>query len=334
MPKNKNAHLRYHTLDKCFRAKRQYTIDDLLDAVNEALLYENPKGSGVEIRQLRSDIKYMRQELEAPIETYQEGKTYYYKYNRKFSINKVEITEEMTSQVQAAIDVLQRFQGMPQFEWVNEVIPQLDQTFGVLSRRKPVVFFEENPFLTGLGYLSPLFDAIQYEKVLSIAYQPFNKERLELVVNPHILKQYNNRWYLFGTHHQDNAMCRIPLDRIQSIETMHQLVYQPSEVNYEDFFDDIIGISRKPTEPLSKVVLKFDKKSKPFVLTKPFHGSQREVSNTEDGLIVRFELFLNYELETQILNFGEQVEVLEPEILRDRIAQRLAIASKQYYDKI
>ena len=38
MPTNKNALLRYQILDRCFSNRyRKYTIEDLVDAVNEAL---------------------------------------------------------------------------------------------------------------------------------------------------------------------------------------------------------------------------------------------------------------------------------------------------------
>ena len=72
MPVNKNALLRYQILDRCFSDfHRKYEIEDLLDKVNEALydLY----GTEVSIRQIRDDIKYMRDRVtyDAPIKAYQ-----------------------------------------------------------------------------------------------------------------------------------------------------------------------------------------------------------------------------------------------------------------------
>ena len=61
MPINKNAVVRYNTLDKCFRnSGRNYFINDLLDAVNKALFEINPNTNGIQIRQLRSDISFMK----------------------------------------------------------------------------------------------------------------------------------------------------------------------------------------------------------------------------------------------------------------------------------
>ena len=68
MPTNKNALIRYKVLDRCFSDfRRRYEIDDLIDEVNETLydLY----GTSVSLRQIREDIKYMRDRVtyDAPI---------------------------------------------------------------------------------------------------------------------------------------------------------------------------------------------------------------------------------------------------------------------------
>lgn len=101
MPTNKNAQLRYQILDRCFSDfLHKYTIDDLIDKVNEVLM--DISGSQVSIRQIREDIKYMKDRVtyNAPIEAYPyEGRKCYYRYSDKnFSIFNNELsTEEVTS---------------------------------------------------------------------------------------------------------------------------------------------------------------------------------------------------------------------------------------------
>ena len=68
MPTNKNAQLRYQILDRCFSDyHHKYTIDDLIKKVNEALF--DLCGTQISIRQIREDIKYMRDRVtyNAPI---------------------------------------------------------------------------------------------------------------------------------------------------------------------------------------------------------------------------------------------------------------------------
>ena len=59
----KNAFLRYQTLDRCFKNNgRNYLIADLLEEVNTALFDDNPSNNGIQIRQLRDDIKFIKSE--------------------------------------------------------------------------------------------------------------------------------------------------------------------------------------------------------------------------------------------------------------------------------
>ena len=62
MPTNKNASIRYQTLDKCFQDfSRRYYIEDLIAKCDEALQNYNGTG-GVSRRQIFDDIKYMESE--------------------------------------------------------------------------------------------------------------------------------------------------------------------------------------------------------------------------------------------------------------------------------
>ena len=106
MPTNKNAQLRYQVLDRCFSDfHRKYEIEDLLDKVNEALydLY----GTEVSIRQIRDDIKYMRDRVtyNAPIKAYQyDGKKCYYRYeDRSFTIFNNELSTEEVATLRSTI---------------------------------------------------------------------------------------------------------------------------------------------------------------------------------------------------------------------------------------
>ena len=70
------------------------------------------------------------------------------------------------------------------------------------------------------------------------------------------------------------------------------------------------------------VTLKIDKANAPYVLTKPFHHSQKVLKNEEDGMIFSIEVIWNFELEREILGFGEQMRVLGPRRLSSRIKSR------------
>ena len=103
MPTNKNAAIRYQTLDKCFRDRRhKYYIEDLIDKCDEAIYYYNGIG-GVSRRQIFEDIKFMESETGwcVPLERKQDGRRVYYRYSDpNFTIN----AQPLTDIIDAAIN--------------------------------------------------------------------------------------------------------------------------------------------------------------------------------------------------------------------------------------
>ena len=89
MPANKNALIRYKTIDKCLRNRfRRWTIDDLVDACSDALYDMEGIMKGVSVRTVQGDIQMMRSDklgFNAPIEVY-DNKFYRYA-DRDYSIS-------------------------------------------------------------------------------------------------------------------------------------------------------------------------------------------------------------------------------------------------------
>jgi predicted DNA-binding transcriptional regulator YafY len=89
-------------------------------------------------------------------------------------------------------------------------------------------------------------------------------------------------------------------------------------------------VTRLPDEKAVPVELIFQKEQAPYIQTKPMHPSQK-VKQLEDGrLQVRLHLIPNYEFVSQLLSFGEKVEVVAPKSLRMTIKKRLKDALDQY----
>ena len=61
MPANKNALIRYKTIDNCLRNKyRRWTIDNLVDACSDALYDMEGISKGVSLRTVQADLQIMR----------------------------------------------------------------------------------------------------------------------------------------------------------------------------------------------------------------------------------------------------------------------------------
>ena len=218
MPTNKNALLRYQILDRCFSNRhRKYTIEDLVDAVNEALY--DMYGSEVSVRQIRDDIKYMRDRVsyDAPIEAIPfDGKRCYYRYtDPDFTIFNNELTVEEVTKLSSTINMLGRYRGGAN-RWLEEVISNLEFRFGIKTNREHIVSFEQNDQLRGLEFLSELIDSAINHQPLNLLYRTYNGKETTVVIHPYHVKQYNNRWFLFGLEQTPfgDRIANRPLDRI------------------------------------------------------------------------------------------------------------------------
>ena len=331
---NKNALIRFHALDKCFsNFNKKFYLEDLLEKCNEALYELNPDGDGIKKRQLFEDIKFMEsnQGWSVPLDRIKEGRKVYYRYeNPDFSINKQPINELEAEKLKSALLVLSRFKGMPQFEWVNELILKLQEAFKLQSHEREIISFDANEYLKNIHFLGDLFNAILYKKVLQVEYQSFKSDVITaLEIHPYYLKQYNNRWFLIGNNPEFENLTNLALDRIVSFEAVNT-EYENTDINFNEYFDDIIGVSILPESIVSKITLFATPDLAPYIMTKPLHGSQKKIANNETGFTFSIEVIPNHELEKLILSFGEGLKVVEPDSFKNKIKQRLIRSLANY----
>lgn len=327
MPKTKHAIIRYQALDKCFRNKhKRYFIDDLVNACQVAI--ENFKGNaeGVQKRQVYDDITFMISEngYNAPIEREKIGRKVYYFYSdENFTINKQPLNESEALELKETLITLNRFKGLPQFEWIENMTTRLQASFQFGEKADEIIEFEQNEFLKGKEFINPLYHAIINKTVLSVNYESFKAEiNFNIFFHPYYLKQYNNRWFVFGQNPDYNNITNLALDRIIKINETDKK-YMPNDIDFKEYFEDIIGVSFKEKLHLKYIILRVDKSLWPYIETKPIHGSQMVVNKSQDYTDIKLELIPNYELESLILQHGEKIVVLKPVELKLKITDRI-----------
>jgi len=321
MASNKHAQIRYKVLDDCFsNFRRKYYFDDLLERCNIALreLYGS-EHTGIKTRTLRSDINYIRtlaSEEGVDVIARDDGNGYYYRYTEPdFSVFKRGLGEDDLAQLKETILILQRFKGMPNFDWMSELVVKLEDRLDLRRASHSVVGYDDNASYTGLDWFQDLFDAIINKTVLCIQYKTFSDVYYNWTIHPYYLKEYNNRWFLLGLNEDNASIYNLPLDRIEKIEQANK-EYIPSTIDFETYFDDVVGVSITSRKKID-IRLKFSEPRFPYVLTKAIHKSQRVVDI--GSRIVEISVIPNYELESRILSFGKDVEVLSPIEFRGRI---------------
>jgi predicted DNA-binding transcriptional regulator YafY len=329
MATNKHATIRYLVLDRCFRnTGRRYFFKDLLEECNEALRYNDSKSEGIKRRQLYEDIKFMEGKSGWEIELYKgkEGKEVYYRYeDPNFSINNKGLNESESAQMKEALMILSRFKGMPQFEWVDEVVAKFESSFGLKKGAEKIIGFDENLDYTAVKYITPLFNAILNEKPIKVKYKSFKKQVEEdFLIHPYYLKQYNNRWFCFGLNDERKEITNIALDRIIKIENKKLKFIKNTEIDFNEYFDDIVGVSVSKTEKVQKILIKVSNDHWPYIETKPLHNSQTRINKEEKQFVTIFlKVIPTYELETLLLSHGNKIKVVEPIAFKNKLMGRV-----------
>lgn len=330
MPINRDAFLRYRVLDKCFRNPvKQYCMEDLIRACNEELSF---KDKGISRRTIYYDIEYMKSDegWNAPIIKERDGHKMCYRYSDpSFSIDKVPLSEAQLKQLQSAVDVLRTVEGLPQFEGLNDSLEKIGM-MAYDTEAEHCFELDHNAYVGGTEHITPLFNAIQYQAVQSIRYKPFDEEEKELVFHPQFLKQYNNRWYIFGMEQEHpDEVWNLALDRIVSIKPT-KLPYIKLDMNWQDYFSDIIGVTNYKDAPVEEVHFMVHGKTARYLYTKPIHESQIPHWNEDGSLDVKLKVKINYELKRLLLSYAADITILSPQSLVDSHKESLRKALEQY----
>lgn len=326
MPVNKNAYMRYYYLDQCFgNRQRRFNIDDLVDYVSDKL------GYNISLRQIREDIANLRiGPYYAPIKaTKYDGKKCYYHYSdSNFTIFRNELSAEEITNLRSTIEMLGKYRGLPSNGWLEEVISNLEIRFGVKGNAENLVSFGQNEQLKGLQYLSSIIDATINHQPLEIEYISSNGNYHLHILHPYFVKQYNGRWYLFGLDEKEERIKNLAFDRIQSLNESNHPFRKNEDVDFNSYFDNVVGVTVPYDAKLEEFQLKFSKHRFKYVTSKPIHKSQKTINEKE--CIISLTLYHTLELEQQIFSFGPDVEVLSPIWFREDFCKKIKECMNKY----
>jgi len=337
MPANRNALVRYKTLDACLRNRqRTWTLDNLIETVSEALYEYEGMEKGISRRTIQADLQMMRSDklgYFAPIVV--TDKKYYTYEDPAYSITNIPLSDGDLSRMNEAVEVLKQFRGFSHFTALNEVVQKLeDHVYSTAQKSAPVIDFEKNENLKGLHLLDDLYQAVIQKRALAIDYQSFSA-RLPQTFIFHVwwLKEFKNRWFAVGLRDGKGQLMNLALDRMQAVGSVSDVDYVPNQhIDPDLYYRDVIGVSVSENMRPIKVKLFISHRHAPYIETKPLHFSQQVVERTAEGIVIQLLVQHNFELEKEILSFGDGLLVLEPERLRKIIRQRLQAGLDAYDD--
>lgn len=338
MATNKNALIRYRTIDKCLQNNyRKWTLDDLIQACSDALIEFEGKDANVSKRTVQLDIQTMRSNklgYNAPIEVYEKR---YYRYSTpSFSITDIPLTDMDLDILSESMEMLRQFKDFSLFSELNGVIQKLeDKIYRETNDQTPIIHLDKNDLLLGLEHLDTIYQAILKKIVLKINYQSFKaRNPSEIIFTAYILKEFNNRWFVVGRKADRQDIMTLALDRITKLDFDLTANYEKKNFNPDTYYENTYGVSVLSEGSLEDIELKIDKYNAPYVMTKPFHYSQEMIGEYPDGsILIRLRVHQNFEFERLILGFGDAIVVKKPRRLKQRIKKRFEKAFENYNEK-
>lgn len=202
----------------------------------------------------------------------------------------------------------------------------ISNTINESKSLKERIIFENIPSCE--NHLISIIDIMKRNKMIRLSYQSFwDEDSYEVEIEPYCLKVFKQRWYLLA---KTDKIKIFALDRIEYLTELPNEFILPADFDAEIYFADCYGIINNNSIKPEKICLRFEINQANYIRSLPLHKTQKELKNTDNT--VEFEYFLKptYDFLQEILKYGEFVEVVKPEWLRNEFKQKIEKMANRY----
>lgn len=332
-----NSIIRLKKIDECLRTKTKvYDLPKLIDTISNELASQGKKVK-VSERTVYDDLKFLKDEygpFAAPIVRTNE-KGYHYKEDG-YSIFNPYINGDNTKVLQSSMAALRQVSNMKGFDELKNILFRIEANYHFDKNKltDPIVYLEEGLNIAAQEHIKPLKECIKKEKTILITYQPFDKDPYSRIISPYFLKEYNNRWFLFGHQHAVNkgdysGITNVPLDRIKSMKASFKDYIDKEELDVKTYFDHVIGVTVSESE-IEHIEFKVYGNRRHYVQTKKIHKSQTTLEMNNDFGVFTIAVKPNRELYSHLLEFGGDLEVVKPKEVRKEMKKHIQRLASRY----
>lgn len=215
----------------------------------------------------------------------------------------------------------------------NDRILEAFDTFNALNiteRISDFIHFEKRK-PKGTENLNGLIHAIKNKVKISFSYFKFwDDEPSNRTVEPLALKEFNNRWYVIAKDDKDNNVKTFALDRLTKL-SISSIKYKTAKpFNVEEHFKYCFGIISPNGQKPENIILSFDSFQGKYIKTLPLHCTQKVLIDTEHELKIQLKLCITHDFIMELLSHGDNLKVISPQTLIDKVTYNLKNSLKQY----
>lgn len=314
---------RLRIIDMCLRDKSKINNwQNLARACADYFAEKTGSNREVSRRTIMGDISLMRSGrlgYEAPID-YNRQRGYYYT-DDNFSIHKLRLAKKDIESLTEAFRILKQITSNEKLFKINQSLKLLEKILHmeIDPNAKPIIIFERSLNEEGIKWLDVFYENIIAKKTLCIKYQAFFDNMTTHLLAPAFLKEYNNRWYVFGYDFEKKTITNLALDRVKDVKPSLQKYFLPQDFDHDSWCNNLFGVTRYANK--NPIIIRFETSSTltPYMDTKPIHASQKKVNQNDDKSIYEIYVYDNYEIRSKLLSFGKDLKVLSPVDFRDEL---------------
>jgi len=316
----------HHEGERANVRERLYLIDERIRRGDYPSLSKLAKFCAVSSKTVQRDVDYLRNIFGAPLEYDDHEKGWYYS-EKTYSLSTQYATPEELQSLLVLGEILKQFESTPLGQSLQHSYSRLlglfkseaPARFRLLARR--ICFVQMSSTPVNDDSWKVILKALQDDQILEITYarggQGTGKTRR---FDPYGLIVRGRDWYLYGYNHLSKACRTLALPFIQSVTALDEYFVLPAKFDIREYSNAGFDGLQADGEPKHKIVLRFDADVAAIIQSRPFARNQIVKLEADGTAIVSFAASALFQVEREVLSYGDKVEVLAPKELRERAA--------------
>ena len=180
------------------------------------------------------------------------------------------------------------------------------------------ILLEDIP--SGREWLEPVLQALQQNTMVDIHYENFVGVKFSGSVCPLCVKLFKRRWYMLCLI-ENNKKRIFSLDRIKNLSLIDKSFTYPKDFVPADYFHDVFGIVAGVERKIKNIVIRTYAELPGYLRSLPIHHSQKELETKDGHTDFSLRLVPTFDFIQELLLHRDQLEVLTPESLREKVAE-------------
>lgn len=187
------------------------------------------------------------------------------------------------------------------------------------------ILLEDIP--SGREWLEPVMASLQQNREIRLEYENFLGRKYDGTACPLCVKLFKRRWYVLCLMPNGNKRI-FSLDRVKSLELTESYFQYPDNFSPEEYFRDVFGIVAGVERKVEDIVIRTYAELPGYLRSLPIHHSQRELATEDDHTDFALRLIPTFDFMQELLLHRDQLEVLQPQLLRDEISKLITKMKK------